>query len=123
MGNAAACIAHCNTHSVRSRIEIEEGTRKHFDLNRLAMRLVRPGGLLLSCSCAGLLPDSEFINLLCAAARQSGEEITPARDGKGARHAARPMQIIARSGAAPCHPVGGNCLETEYLKAVWMIIG
>jgi hypothetical protein len=33
------------------------------------------------------------------------------------------MQIIARTGAAPCHPVGGNCLETEYLKAVWMVIG
>lgn len=108
---------------IRTRMEIEDGTRKHFDLNRLAMRLVRPGGLLLSCTCAGLLPDSEFTNLLCAAARQSGEEVTPARDGKGARHAARPMQIIARTGAAPCHPVGGNCLETEYLKAVWMIIG
>jgi len=108
---------------IRTRMEIEDGTRKHFDLNRLAMRLVRPGGLLLSCSCAGLLPESEFTNLLCAAARQSGEEIAPAREGRGARHAARPMQIIARTGAAPCHPVGGNCLETEYLKAVWMVIG
>ncbi|MEQ9408232.1 MAG: class I SAM-dependent rRNA methyltransferase [Fuerstiella sp.] len=108
---------------IRSRAEIEEGTRKHFDLNRLAMRLVKPGGLLLSCTCAGLLPDSEFVSLLCSAARQSGAEITPARDGRGARHAARDMQIIAKTGAAPCHPVGGNCLETEYLKAVWMIMG
>ncbi len=107
---------------IRSRVEIEEGTRKHFDLNRLAMRLVKPGGLLLSCTCSGLLPDSEFVNLLCSAARQSGEEITPARDGKGARHAARSMQIIAKTGAAPCHPVGSNCLETEYLKAVWMVM-
>ncbi len=107
---------------IRSRPEIEEGTRKHFDLNRLAMRLVKPGGLLLSCTCSGLLPDSEFVNLLCTAARQSGPEIAPARDGKGARHAAREMQIIAKTGAAPCHPVGSNCLETEYLKAVWMIM-
>ncbi|APZ95417.1 class I SAM-dependent rRNA methyltransferase [Fuerstiella marisgermanici] len=107
---------------IRTRMEIEEGTRKHFDLNRLAMRLVKPGGLLLSCTCSGLLPDSEFVNLLCTAARQSGPEITPARDGKSARHAAREMQIIAKTGAAPCHPVGSNCLETEYLKAVWMIM-
>ena len=38
---------------VRRRAELEEGTRKHFDLNRLAMRLVRPGGLMLSCCCWG----------------------------------------------------------------------
>jgi 23S rRNA (cytosine1962-C5)-methyltransferase len=108
---------------IRTRMEIEDGTRKHFDMNRLAMRLVKPGGLLLSCTCAGLLPDSEFMSLLCTAARQSGEETSPAQDGKGARHAARDMQIIAKSGAAPCHPVGGNNPETEYLKAAWMVFG
>lgn len=108
---------------IRSRPEIDEGTRKHFDLNRLAMRLVKPGGLLLSCTCSGLLAEAEFISLLCAAARQAGPEVAPARDGRGARHAARPMQIIARTGAAPCHPVGSHCPETEYLKAAWMIMG
>lgn len=108
---------------IRTRSEIEEGTRRHFDLNRLAMRLVKPGGLLLSCTCSGLLSDTEFVKLLCTAARQSGPEVTPARDGKGARHAARSMQIIAKTGAAACHPVGGNCPETEYLKAVWMVFG
>ena len=41
---------------IRTRTEIEEGTKKHFALNRLAMRLVKPGGLLLTCTCAGLLP-------------------------------------------------------------------
>ena len=108
---------------IRSRAEIEEGTKKHFDLNRLAMRLVKPGGIMLSCTCAGLLPDREFVDLLCAAARQSGREITPAQNGKGARHAARHMQFLARTGAASCHPVGSNCLETEYLKAAWLTLG
>ncbi|MEZ6125664.1 MAG: class I SAM-dependent rRNA methyltransferase [Planctomycetaceae bacterium] len=107
---------------IRTRAEIEEGTRKHFDLNRLAMRLVKPGGLLLSCTCAGLLPESEFLNLLCSAARQAGEEVSPATSERAARHAARDMQIIARTGAAPCHPIGGNHSETEYLKAVWMVL-
>ena len=35
---------------IRTRDELEDGRRKHFDLNRLAMQLVRPGGLLLSCT-------------------------------------------------------------------------
>ncbi|MFY9253606.1 MAG: class I SAM-dependent rRNA methyltransferase [Fuerstiella sp.] len=108
---------------IRTRMEIDEGTRKHFDLNRLAMRLVKPGGLFLSCTCAGLLPDSEFTSLVCSAARQGGDEITPATPDRAARHAGRHMQIIAKTGAAPCHPVGGNCPETEYLKAVWMVMG
>ncbi len=108
---------------IRTRQEIEEGTRKHFALNKLAMQLVKPGGLLLSCSCAGLLPEQEFLNLLLSAARQAGPEIRPATADSPARHAARPMQILAKTGAAACHPVGSNCLETEYLKAVWMVLG
>ena len=106
---------------IRSRMELDEGTRKHFDLNRLAMRLVKPGGMMLSCTCSGLLQETDFMKLLCSAARQAGPEISPARDGKGARHAARDMQIIARTGAAPCHPVGGNAPETDYLNAAWMV--
>ncbi|MFM7056569.1 MAG: class I SAM-dependent rRNA methyltransferase [Planctomycetota bacterium] len=104
---------------IRSRLEIEEGTRKHYAMNRLAMRLVRPGGLLLSCSCAGLLPEPEFIQLLAAAARSSGEDLesfgTPTTGP-------RSFRILARSGAAPDHPVWSNCLETDYLKAVWMVM-
>ena len=107
---------------IRSRAEIEVGTRKHFELNRLAMRLVKPGGILLSCTCAGLLPEPEFIRLLASAAQQSGPVIQPARDGRAARHGARTMQIIARTGAAPDHPVVSHCLETDYLNAAWMIL-
>jgi 23S rRNA (cytosine1962-C5)-methyltransferase len=107
---------------IRNRSEIEDGTRKHFDLNRLAMRLVRPGGLLLSCTCSGLLQETEFIKLLCSAARQAGPEVSPATAERSARHAPRDMQFLARTGAAPCHPVGGNDPETDYLNAAWMVL-
>jgi 23S rRNA (cytosine1962-C5)-methyltransferase len=108
---------------IRSRTELEEGTRKHFDLNRLAMRLVRPGGLLLSCSCSGLLQEADFLHLLQSASYQSGAMIQEATAERSARHASRPMQILARSGAAPDHPVAAGVPETEYLKAVWMRLG
>jgi 23S rRNA (cytosine1962-C5)-methyltransferase len=101
---------------INSREEIEEGTRKHFDLNRLAMQLVSPGGLLLTCTCAGLLPEEEFMRLLYSASRQAGP---PLEDGSG-RHQARDMQILGRSGAAADHPVAPNCPETEYLNAAWI---
>lgn len=106
---------------IRSRNELLEGKRKHFDLNRLAMQLVRPGGLLLTCSCAGLLGEDEFLRMLYAAARQAGPE---AADGDEQRSAApaRQMQVLMKRGAAPDHPVAASFPEAEYLKAIWVCL-
>ncbi len=100
---------------IRNRAELEEGTHKHFDLNRLAMQLVKPGGIMLTCSCAGLLPEAEFTRLVRSAAR-SAFRPTDFNPNPTPRH----MQILAKSGAAACHPVSANCPETEYLKAMWL---
>jgi len=108
---------------IRSRSELEDGTRKHFDLNRLAMRLVKPGGVFLSCCCSGLLKEADFVQLLRQSAYQAGELIAAATEETSERHAARPMQILARSGAAADHPVSAVVPESEYLKAVWMRVG
>jgi len=105
---------------VRSRQEVEEGIRKHLDLNRLAMQLVAPGGLMLTCCCSGLISEAEFLKLVLTAARQSGELVEAATAERGARHAPRPVQILARTGAAADHPVAAAFPETEYLKAVWL---
>ena len=106
---------------IRSRREIEEGTHKHYDLNRLAMQLVKPGGLLLSCSCAGLLSEPEFLKLLHSAARHAHPQLPPDTP-RPAHVIGRSLQFLARTGAAADHPVAGNCPETEYLKAAWMRI-
>ena len=100
---------------IRNRSELEEGTRKHFDLNRLAMQLVAPGGLMLTCTCAGLLSETEFTRVVRSAARTAflPSELNP-------QPVPRRVQILARSGAAPCHPVSVNCPEGEYLKALWL---
>lgn len=99
---------------IRSRAEIEEGTRKHYALNRLAMQLVAPGGMFLTCTCAGLLPSNEFQRLIMAAARHaSSDDRATARRG-------REIQILARTGAAPDHPISGSCPQTEYLQAFWI---
>lgn len=106
---------------INGRLELDEGTRKHFDLNRLAMQLVRPGGLLLTCTCSGLLTWAEFQKLLVSASLQSGTAHT-LPDGR-VRHAARPLQFLSHSGAAPDHPTAANCPESEYLRAFWLRLG
>ena len=92
---------------IPGRLDISSGKRKYFDLNVLAMGLVEPGGLLLTCSCSGLLSAEEFVILLRAAARKAG----------------RAAQILAITGAAPDHPIGLEALEGSYLKAVWLRLG
>ena len=92
---------------IPGRLDISAGKRKYFDLNVLALRLVEPGGLLLTCSCSGLLPPEEFLILLRAAARQAG----------------RSVQVLRVTGAGPDHPVGLEALEGAYLKAAWLLVG
>ena len=88
---------------IRSRMEVEEGRHKYFDLNRIAMQLVNPGGILLTCSCSGLLDMAEFTKIVCAAPEVG-----------------RRAQIFEKGGAAPDHPISTNCPETEYLKTIWV---
>lgn len=92
---------------INDREEISSGKRKYYDMNLLAMRLVEPGGLLLTCSCSGLLHPEEFIILLRAAARNAGRE----------------AQLLGLTGAAPDHPVALNAPEGAYLKAAWLRLG
>ncbi|HEX6986606.1 MAG TPA: class I SAM-dependent rRNA methyltransferase [Planctomycetaceae bacterium] len=88
---------------IASRDEFEEGRKRYFDLNRLALPLVAPGGLMLTCSCSGLMPPDEFQKTVSAAAPPG-----------------RRVQILETRGAAPDHPVGTDCPDTAYLKALWL---
>jgi len=85
---------------INSRDEFDEGRKKYFDLNRLACQLVKPGGLLLSCSCSGLMPAEEFAKTIA-----------------GALPSEAVGRFLYKWGAAADHPVATYCPETEYLKA------
>ncbi len=92
---------------IPDRDEIPPGKRKYFDLNVLAMKLVEPGGILLTCSCSGLLPPADFLGLLRAAAKKAEREV----------------QILSFGGAAPDHPVALDTPESSYLKVAWLRVG
>ena len=80
-----------------------EGRRKYEDMNQLAISLVKPGGLFVTCSCSGLVSLEDF----------EGHVI------KAAHRLNRRLQIFDRTGAGPDHPVFSNCLESRYLKVIW----
>lgn len=88
---------------VPNREEMDRGLTKYRDLNLLAAALVRPGGVLLTCSCSGLVSQDLFVETLARAARSVG----------------RAAQVFRISGAGADHPVMADAPESSYLKAVW----
>ncbi|HEY6168914.1 MAG TPA: class I SAM-dependent rRNA methyltransferase [Verrucomicrobiae bacterium] len=88
---------------ILSRDDEADGRRKYEDLNGLAMQVLEPGGLLVTCSCSGLIDLEEFERLVV----------------RGASRIGRRLQILDRTGAGPDHPVMSNCLESRYLKVLW----
>lgn len=88
---------------VARRDMIDVGLRKYADLNRLAAGVVAPGGMVLTCSCSGLVDQPTFVQTVGRAMRAGG----------------RTMQIIRVNGAGPDHPFHADTPEAVYLKAVW----
>ena len=105
---------------IHSREELEEGRLTHFDLNRLALQLVRHGGIMVTFTCAGLLTNEEFDKLVRSAARQAGPPMPGTEYEENPRRQPREIQIFDRTGASSDHPVAGSCPESEALRAMWL---
>ncbi|TAM60700.1 MAG: class I SAM-dependent rRNA methyltransferase [Rhodanobacter sp.] len=87
----------------RDRSKVIEALKKYFAMNRMALDIIPPGGLLLTCSCTGLVGESEFLEMLRRVALNAGREI----------------QVLQVSGAGADHPFRTDVPEGRYLKAVF----
>lgn len=83
--------------------EIKRAHRTYGDINRLGMQVVRPGGILLTCSCSGLVSEREFLSIISRSAAEAGVV----------------LQIFKVTGAASDHPFSTIFPEGRYLKAVF----
>lgn len=81
---------------------VEAALRGYEIVNRSALELLAPGGILLSCSCSGHVSFEEFVAVIATAAQRSG----------------RSLQILEKRSQPADHPISLFCLETEYLKCV-----
>ena len=86
--------------------EARKSRNKYYDLNAVALQLIKPGGLFVTCSCSGLLSLDEFEEIVCRAAHRNK----------------RKLQILDRTGAGMDHPVMSNCPEGRYLKVIWAVV-
>jgi 23S rRNA (cytosine1962-C5)-methyltransferase len=86
----------------KSRREVEGGLRGYRDLNRLALRVLAPGGLVVTCSCSHHVQWPKFEDVV----RQAAAEL--------------PFRTLLRRrlGAGDDHPVWLALPESEYLKVL-----
>ena len=87
----------------RSRDEVIDALKKYLDMNKLALGVVKPGGLFLTCSCTGVVSEEQFLDMLRRAAFYAGREV----------------QVLEVRGAGPDHPWLAHVNESRYLKAVF----
>ena len=87
----------------RDREAVDQALRKYTDMNRLALQVVAPNGVFLTCSCTGLISEPDFLEMLRRAAWQAG----------------RTLQIFKVAGAGADHPFLTHVQEGRYLKAVY----
>lgn len=85
-----------------SQRDVQPACRGYKDLNWLALRLLRPGGLLATFSCSGLVDADLFQKVVFGATVDAG----------------RDAQILFRLGQAPDHPILLTFPESAYLKGL-----
>jgi 23S rRNA (cytosine1962-C5)-methyltransferase len=86
----------------RTRRAVEGALRGYKELNLRALKMMRPGGMLVTCSCSHHVGWAELEVAVASAAVDAG----------------RRVRLLERRGAALDHPVVLNLPETEYLKCL-----
>ena len=86
----------------KSRATVKSAARGYKEINLRALKLLNPGGVLVTCSCSYHMSEDLFLGLIADAAL----------DARGR------VQIIERRGQSRDHPVLLGVPETHYLKCV-----
>ena len=91
---------------VTRREGLEKGLRAYKDVNLLAMKLLRPGGILATFSCSGLVDMAEFRKMV----------------GWAAHDSERRVRILETLGQPADHPIPVEAPECEYLKGLVCVV-
>jgi len=86
----------------KSRKSAEDALRGYKELNLRALKMVRNGGLLVTCSCSFHVSEEDFLRMLSSAALD----------------ARRNLHIVEKRMQSVDHPVLLNVPETHYLKCI-----
>lgn len=86
----------------KSKRNLPAAMRGYKELNLRALRMLRPGGILVTCSCSFAVSEEDFLNVLTGAAQDTH----------------RTARILEKRGQSKDHPAILGVPETSYLKCV-----
>ena len=86
----------------KTKRDLDAALRGYKELNLRALKMLRPGGILVTCSCSYHVGEADFLGML----------------GSAALDAHRTLRLIEVRGQAKDHPILLNVPETAYLKCV-----
>ncbi|MGA2415636.1 MAG: class I SAM-dependent rRNA methyltransferase [Candidatus Sulfotelmatobacter sp.] len=86
----------------KNKRDLEAALRGYKELNLRALKMLRPGGILVTCSCSYHVSQADFMEMLADSARD----------------AHRVLRLLELRGQAKDHPILPNVPETAYLKCV-----
>ncbi len=86
----------------KSKRDLDAALRGYKELNLRALKMLRPGGILVTCSCSYHVSQTDFLEMLAGAARD----------------AHRMLRLLEVRGQSQDHPILLNLPETAYLKCV-----
>jgi 23S rRNA (cytosine1962-C5)-methyltransferase len=84
----------------KSRKHLESAIRGYKELNLRAMKMLRPGGVLVTCSCSFAVSEEDFFDVL----------------NEAAQDAHRSVRVLEKRTQAKDHPILLGVPETYYLK-------
>ncbi|MBU1320694.1 MAG: class I SAM-dependent methyltransferase, partial [candidate division Zixibacteria bacterium] len=90
----------------KSKTAIVKACRGYKDINRIAMQLLSPNGILVSCSCSRPVSDELFMKVLWQASVEAN----------------RDAQLLSLTGQSPDHPVLLTFPESKYLKCATLLV-
>ncbi|ALA59567.1 class I SAM-dependent rRNA methyltransferase [Nitrospira moscoviensis] len=86
----------------RSQQALSRALAGYKDVNLLGLKLVKPEGFMVTCSCSHPVTEEDFWKAVRLAARDAGRDI----------------RLIEQRGQSPDHPILGGMPETRYLKCL-----
>ena len=88
---------------IQRKKDLKKGITAYRRINELALRLLNPGGLLVSASCSMHLARADLMGAMQQAAVRAGCQ----------------LRVVEQGFQGPDHPIHPAITETEYLKAIF----
>ena len=90
----------------KTKRDLEKALGGYKELNLRAMKMLRPGGILVTCCCSFHVGPADFLKVVAAAAQDAHKS----------------LRVVEHRGAAKDHPILLNVPETSYLQCLMLSV-